>query len=124
MRVPRAHGEHAAAGLQRHRQVASCTCSRRVQVSELIEACDEKHLLRFQKLLASYELLIVDELGFVPRSKTGAELLFETLASAPKAPRLWSPAIYPSNSGPRSSAPNASPVHCLIASPTMSTSRR
>jgi len=46
-------------------------------VSELIEARDEKHLLRFQKLLASYELLIVDELGFVPLSKTGAELLFE-----------------------------------------------
>ena len=48
-------------------------------VSELIEARDEKHLLRFQKLLASYELLIV-ELGFVPLSKTGAELLFETFS--------------------------------------------
>jgi DNA replication protein DnaC len=46
-------------------------------VSELIEARDEKHLLRFQKQLAAYELLIVDELGFVPLSKTGAELLFE-----------------------------------------------
>jgi DNA replication protein DnaC len=31
-------------------------------------------------LLASYELLIVDELGFVPLSKTGAELLFETFS--------------------------------------------
>ena len=49
-------------------------------VSELIEARDEKHLLRFQKLLASYELLNVDELGFVPLSKTGAELLFETFS--------------------------------------------
>jgi DNA replication protein DnaC len=37
-------------------------------------------LLRFQKLIASYELLIVDELGFVPLSKTGAELLFEMLS--------------------------------------------
>jgi DNA replication protein DnaC len=46
-------------------------------VSELIEARDEKHLLRLQKQLAAYELLIVDELGFVPLSKTGAELLFE-----------------------------------------------
>ena len=46
-------------------------------VSELIEARDEKHLLCFQKQLAAYELLIVDELGFVPLSKTGAELLFE-----------------------------------------------
>jgi DNA replication protein DnaC len=49
-------------------------------VSELIEARDEKHLQRFQKLLASYELLIVDELGFVPLSKTSAKLLFETFS--------------------------------------------
>jgi DNA replication protein DnaC len=41
-------------------------------VSELIEARDDKHPLRFQKLLASYELLIVDELGYVPLSKAGA----------------------------------------------------
>ena len=39
-----------------------------------MEARDEKRLLRFQKQLASYELLLVDELGFVPLSKTGAEL--------------------------------------------------
>ena len=44
-------------------------------VHELIEARDEKRLLRFQKQLAKYKLLIIDELGFVPLSKTGAELL-------------------------------------------------
>src|ERR1700741_1190052 len=49
-------------------------------VSELIEARDEKKLLRFQKQIASYELLIVDELGFVPLSKAGEELLFEMLS--------------------------------------------
>jgi DNA replication protein DnaC len=42
-----------------------------------MEARDEKRLLRFQKHLASFELLIVDELGLVPLSKTGAEMLFE-----------------------------------------------
>lgn len=42
-----------------------------------MEARDEKRLLRFQKYLANFELLIVDELGFVPLSKTGAEMLFE-----------------------------------------------
>ncbi len=47
---------------------------------ELIEARDERKLLRFQKQIASYELLIVDEFGFVPLSKTGAELLFEMLS--------------------------------------------
>ena len=49
-------------------------------VHELIEARDEKQLLRFQKRLASYKLPIIDELGFVPLSKTGAELLFEVFS--------------------------------------------
>ncbi len=43
----------------------------------MMEARDEKRLLRFQKHLLRQELLIVDELGFVPLSKTGAEMLFE-----------------------------------------------
>jgi len=46
-------------------------------VHELLEARDDKRLLRLQKQLAVYKLLIIDELGFVPLSKTGAELLFE-----------------------------------------------
>lgn len=49
-------------------------------VHELMEARDEKTLLRFQKKLAKYKLLIIDELGFVPLSKTGAELLFEVFS--------------------------------------------
>ena len=49
-------------------------------VHELIEAADERRLQRIQKLLASQDLLIIDELGFVPLSKTGAELLFEVIS--------------------------------------------
>ena len=49
-------------------------------VHELLEARDEKRLLRLQKQLASYKLLIIDELGFVPLSKSGAELLFEVFS--------------------------------------------
>ncbi len=49
-------------------------------VHELIEARDERRLLRFQKQLQRQELLIVDELGFVPLSKTGAEMLFEVFS--------------------------------------------
>jgi DNA replication protein DnaC len=66
--------------------LAACQRGRHVRftaaalVSGLIEARDENKLLRFQKQVASYELLIVDELGFVPLSKTGAELLFEMLS--------------------------------------------
>ena len=49
-------------------------------VHELMEARDERRLLRLQKQFANHKLLIIDELGFVPLSKTGAELLFELVS--------------------------------------------
>ena len=49
-------------------------------VHELMEARDEKRLLRLQRQLSKVKLLIIDELGFVPLSKTGAELLFELIS--------------------------------------------
>ena len=49
-------------------------------VNELMEARDERRLLNFQKRLSRLKLLIIDELGFVPLSKTGAELLFEVFS--------------------------------------------
>jgi len=67
--------------------LAACQRGQRVRfitaaalVGELIEARDEKYLRRFQKQLAAHELLIIDELGYVPLSKSGAELLFETIS--------------------------------------------
>ena len=67
--------------------LAACQRGHRVRfitaaalVGELIEARDEKYLRCFQKQLTAYELLIIDELGYVPLSKTGAELLFETIS--------------------------------------------
>ena len=42
-----------------------------------MEARDERRLLKLQAQLAAVKLLIVDELGYVPLSQTGAELLFE-----------------------------------------------
>lgn len=49
-------------------------------VNELIEARDEKLLGRVMKRYAGYEMLILDELGYVPFSRQGAELLFQVLA--------------------------------------------
>ena len=46
-------------------------------VNDLLEARDDKRLLRVQKQLVKQDVLIVDELGYVPLSKTSAELLFE-----------------------------------------------
>ncbi|MCD6393502.1 MAG: IS21-like element helper ATPase IstB [Planctomycetes bacterium] len=48
-------------------------------VNELIEARDEKILGRIIKRYAGYGLLIIDELGYVPFSKEGAELIFQIL---------------------------------------------
>lgn len=49
-------------------------------VHELLEARDEKRLLKLQKQLAHFNLLIIDELGYVPLSATGAELLYEVFS--------------------------------------------
>ena len=49
-------------------------------VNQLKEARDERRLLRLQRELAAVKLLIVDELGYVPLSSTGAELLFEVFS--------------------------------------------
>jgi DNA replication protein DnaC len=49
-------------------------------VSHLLEARDERRLLKLQRDLASVKLLIIDELGYVPLSPGGAELLFETFS--------------------------------------------
>ena len=74
---------HVALGLG----LAACQKGRKVRfttaaalVHELIEAVDDRRLQRLQKGLAANDLLIIDELGFVPLSKTGAELLFEVIS--------------------------------------------
>ena len=74
---------HMALGLglaacQRGLSVGFTTAA--VLVNELMEARDERRLLNFQKRLSRLKLLIIDELGFVPLSKTGAELLFEVFS--------------------------------------------
>jgi DNA replication protein DnaC len=49
-------------------------------VRALIEAQNERRLSRLQHRLASYQLLIIDELGYVPLSPGGGELLFEVFS--------------------------------------------
>ena len=74
---------HVALGLglaacQRGMSVGFTTAA--ALVHELIEARDDKRLLNLQRKLARLHLLIIDELGFVPLSKTGAEMLFEVFS--------------------------------------------
>ncbi len=45
-------------------------------------AKEELHLLRLRQQLGKLDLLILDELGYVPASKVGAELLFDVIATA------------------------------------------
>lgn len=51
-------------------------------VTELLESREERRLQRLQKQLDRLQLLVLDELGYVPFSKTGAELLFEIISRA------------------------------------------
>ncbi len=61
-------------------------------VTTLIEARDERSFLRLKAQLAKLDLLVLDELGYVPASKVGAELLFDVISTAyerssrPRAP--------------------------------------
>jgi DNA replication protein DnaC len=45
-----------------------------------MEAKGERRLQKLQRQIQGLKLLIVDELGYVPLSPTGAELLFETFS--------------------------------------------
>jgi DNA replication protein DnaC len=49
-------------------------------VNELIEAREKRDLQRLLKRYSRYDLLILDELGYIPFTKEGAELLFQVLA--------------------------------------------
>jgi DNA replication protein DnaC len=68
---------------------AACSQGRRVRfvtttalVTQLLEARDNKVLQRLHKQLERLDLIILDEMGYVPFSKTGAELLFDVVGRA------------------------------------------
>lgn len=76
---------HLATGLA----FAACQQGRRVRfftatglVTQLLEKREERQLERFLKQLERLHLIVLDELGYVPFSKTGAELLFEVVSRA------------------------------------------
>jgi DNA replication protein DnaC len=51
-------------------------------VTQLLEAREDRQLQRFLTQLGRHNLLILDELGYVPFSKAGSELLFEVVSRA------------------------------------------
>jgi DNA replication protein DnaC len=68
---------------------AACSQGRRVRffsvtglVTELLEAREERNLRRLLGRLDRLELIVLDELGYVPFSKAGAELLFDVVSRA------------------------------------------
>ncbi len=68
---------------------AACAQGQRVRfytvtklVTELIECREERSLQRLLKQLQRLKVLVIDELGYVPFTKTGAELLFEVISQA------------------------------------------
>jgi DNA replication protein DnaC len=68
---------------------AACTQGKRVRfttttglVTQLLEQREMRMLQRLHKQLERLEVLVLDELGYVPFSKTGAELLFDVVSRA------------------------------------------
>ena len=66
--------------------IAACEQGRRVRyatcaqlVNELVEAADERRLARLVARYGRFDLLCVDELGYVQLDSRGAELLFQVL---------------------------------------------
>lgn len=51
-------------------------------VTQLMEAREERQLGQLRSRLAKLDLLVLDELGYVPASKAGAELLFDVIGTA------------------------------------------
>jgi DNA replication protein DnaC len=51
-------------------------------ITKLLEQREQRQLARFHKQLEGLHLLVLDELGYVPCSKAGAELLFEVVSRA------------------------------------------
>ena len=68
-------------------------------VHELMEARDERRLLNLQRQLSRLSLLIIDELGFVPLSPTGAELLFEVFSQRYERGSILVPTNLPFDEG-------------------------
>src|SRR5262249_59824742 len=48
----------------------------------LLEAREERQLSRLRSQLRKLDLLVLDELGYVPASQVGAELLFDVITPA------------------------------------------
>jgi len=49
-------------------------------VNKLIEARQDRELQRLLQRYSRYDVIIIDELGYVPFSREGSELLFQVLA--------------------------------------------
>ncbi|WP_406694326.1 IS21-like element helper ATPase IstB [Singulisphaera sp. Ch08] len=69
--------------------VEACQRGKRVRfvrvtelITSLLEARDQHQLARLKGQLNKLDLLVLDELGYVPASKVGAELLFDVISTA------------------------------------------
>jgi DNA replication protein DnaC len=51
-------------------------------ITTLMEAHEDRQLMRLRSRLSKLDLLVLDELGYVPASKVGAELLFDVISTA------------------------------------------
>ncbi len=61
---------------------ACSVCERDRLITQLMEAREALILLRLRKQFSKLDVLILDELGYVPASEIGSALLFDVISSA------------------------------------------
>jgi DNA replication protein DnaC len=77
-----------------------------------MEARDERRLRALQKHLNTVKLPIVDELGYVPFTAIGSELLFEVFSQRYERGATMVTSNCHSMNGRQYSVPNGSPARC------------
>jgi hypothetical protein len=93
-------------------------------VNELVEA---KQQLRLRRVLARwerYDVIAIDEVGYVPMADLGAEFLFQVIAERAEKAVVILTTNLPFLNGPRSSLTPGCARRCWTGSPTEPTSSK
>jgi DNA replication protein DnaC len=105
--------------------VAACEAGRRVRyvttaalVNELVEAAGERVLARTIARYGRYDLLLLDELGYLHLDPRGAELLFQVLTDREEKASVAAASNAPFSEGARPSPTHAWPPRPWTGSPS------
>ena len=71
-------------------------------INELVEAQHQHVFGRALKRWSRYDVIAIDEVGYVPMAEVGAEFLFQVIADRAEKRPSFSPPTCPFRNGPKS----------------------